>query len=77
MSKENVVYCDKPQANAEGCENPFTPLLKLRYLGEPHIAVRGTFTRNLYHFSGFTPVQTVDIRDARYLLASKLFGIAQ
>lgn len=71
------MYCDEPQVNAEGNEEPISSLLKLRYLGEPHIAVRGTITRNLYHFSGFTPVQTVDIRDARYLLASKLFGIAQ
>jgi hypothetical protein len=71
------VYCDAPQIAVDGFENPASPYLKLRYLGRPTIVVRGSITRNLYHFSAILPVQTVDVRDARFLLASTLFGVAQ
>lgn len=49
----------------------------LRYLGKPAIAVRGTITRKLYQFSDLLPAQMVDVRDARCLLATALFGIVQ
>ena len=71
------MYCDVPQTTADEYESLASSLLKLRYLGKPRIAVRGTISRNLYHFSDLLPVQMVDKRDARYLLASMLFGIAQ
>lgn len=71
------MYCEEPQVAADGFCNAVNPLLKLRYLGKPPIAVRGTVTRNLYHFSDFLSVQMVDVRDARFLLASTLFGIVQ
>lgn len=69
------MYCDKPQTIAD--EKPDGLMVKLRYLGKSTVALRGTITRDLYHFSEFVPVQTVDRRDARYLLATRLFGIAQ
>lgn len=71
------MYCEEPQVAADGYGSAVNPLLKLRYLGKPPIAVRGTVTRNLYHFSDFLSVQMVDVRDARFLLASTLFGIVQ
>lgn len=71
------MYCEEPQVVADGYEKPVSLLLKLRYLGQPPIAVRGSVTRNLYHFSDFLSVQMVDVRDARFLLASTLFGVAQ
>jgi hypothetical protein len=71
------VYCEEPQVVAESGEKSASSLLKLRYLGKPPMAVRGTVTRNLYHFSDFLSVQVVDVRDARFLLASALFGVAQ
>ena len=49
--------------------------LDLKYRGEALIAVRGTVTGTLYHFSGTMPVRAVDLRDARFLLASRLFTI--
>lgn len=71
------MYCDTPRNAADGFEKPVSAFLKLRYLGKPTIAVRGSITRNLYHFSAVLPEQTVDVRDARFLLASALFGVAQ
>ncbi len=69
------MYCEEPQHAAEFIEKSVDTLLKLRYLGKSPIAVRGTITRSLYHFSDLLTVQTVDVRDARFLLASRLFGI--
>lgn len=71
------MYCDKPQTAAGDYDKSDILLVQLRYLGKSAVALRGTITRNLYQFSEFMPVQTVDRRDARYLLATKLFGIAQ
>jgi len=50
--------------------------VNVEYLGRLEIAVSGRFTRKLYRFSPVQPVQQVDPRDAFYLLASKLFGVA-
>jgi hypothetical protein len=50
--------------------------VKVEYLGRLQLAVSGTFTGNLYRFSSIQSVQPVDHRDAFYLLASGLFGIA-
>jgi hypothetical protein len=71
------VYCKEAQAEADRHAQPFISLLKVHYLGRPPIAVRGTISRELYHFSSFLPVQPVDARDAKYLLASALFGLTQ
>lgn len=71
------MYCAKPQTSAEVCEKSDRLMVKLRYLGKSSVALRGAITRDLYQFSEFVPVQTIDRRDARYLLATKLFGIAR
>ena len=50
--------------------------VNVEYLGRLEIAVSGTVTRRLYRFTPAEPVQQVDPRDAFYLLASGLFGVA-
>jgi hypothetical protein len=50
--------------------------LNLKYLGESRLELRGTTTGQVYMFSSELPVQPVDLRDARFLLASPLFTIA-
>jgi hypothetical protein len=69
------VYCNQPETNPRGYEEPACHFLKLRYLGRATVSIRGTVTQNLYSFSDLLPVQRVDRRDARFLLASRLFGI--
>lgn len=65
-----------PQIFFETYIEPKSDYLNLRYLGIPLIVVRGTITRNLYSFSTNQPEQAVDERDAKYMLASRVFGIA-
>ena len=50
--------------------------LNLKYLGESRLELRGTSTGEMYLFSSELPVQPVDLRDAKFLLASPLFTIA-
>jgi hypothetical protein len=50
--------------------------VNVEYLGRLEIAVSGIVTRRLYRFTPVQPVQQVDPRDAFYLLASGLFGVA-
>ena len=50
--------------------------LDLKYLGASRLELRGASTGELYQFSCDLPVQPVDLRDARYLLASPLFTVA-
>ena len=50
--------------------------LNLKYLGESRLELRGTSTGQVYLFSLELPVQPVDLRDAKFLLASPLFTIA-
>jgi hypothetical protein len=50
--------------------------MNVEYFGRLEIAVSGTVTRRLYRFTPVQPVQQVDPRDAFYLLASGLFGVA-
>jgi hypothetical protein len=49
--------------------------LKLKYLGKARLELRGSSTGEVYQFSSDVPVQPVDLRDARFLLASPLFTI--
>lgn len=69
------MHCDESETTAKGCDEPANLFLNLRYLGRATVSVRGTITRNLYNFSDLLPVQKVDKRDARFLLACRLFGI--
>jgi hypothetical protein len=50
--------------------------VNVEYLGRLEIAVSGTTTGRLYRFTPVQRVQQVDPRDAFYLLASGLFGVA-
>ena len=50
--------------------------VNVEYLGRLEIAVSGTFTGRLYRFTPIQPVQQIDPRDAFYLLANGLFGVA-
>jgi len=45
----------------------------VRYRGTEAVIVQGTATGRRYGFSGGSPVQTVDARDAAALLRSGLF----
>jgi hypothetical protein len=45
----------------------------VRYLGTEAVIVQGTATGRRYGFSGGSPVQMVDARDAAALLRSGLF----
>lgn len=65
---------EEPQ-NLQSSDVATAPSLDLKYRGQVPIAVRGTVTGSLYHFSGTLPVRPVDLRDARFLLASRLFTI--
>ena len=50
--------------------------LNLKYLGESRLELRGTSTGETYLFSSDLRVQPVDLRDAKFMLASPLFTIA-
>jgi predicted SprT family Zn-dependent metalloprotease len=50
--------------------------LNLKYLGESRLELRGTSTGETYLFSSDLRIQPVDLRDAKFLLASPLFTIA-
>lgn len=76
QSKENIVRSNALRTLLEAYDKQRDDCLKLRYLGDTQIAVRGAVTRNLYLFSENQPVQTVDARDAKSMLASRVFGIA-
>jgi len=51
--------------------------LNLKYLGQSRLELPGVVSGNLYRFSPMLPVQAVDLRDAKFLLASPLFTVAQ
>lgn len=50
--------------------------LNLKYLGDSRLELCGTSTGEVYLFSSEVPVQPVDLRDAKFLLASPLFTVA-
>jgi hypothetical protein len=47
--------------------------LRLRYVGQQGIVVRGPATGRPYTFTGAEPVHTVDPRDAAVLLRTQYF----
>jgi predicted SprT family Zn-dependent metalloprotease len=50
--------------------------MNVKYLGEARLELRGTMTGETYLFSSELRIQPVDLRDAKFLLASPLFTIA-
>ena len=57
--------------------HPRNAALNLYYKGQPQVNVRGPITGSAYEFSSMQPVQPVDPRDARFLLASPLFKLSR
>ena len=67
-----------PATTARASNGPHPKMLgtrsvTVRYLGTEAVMVQGTATGRRYGFSGGSPVQTVDMRDAATLLRSGLF----
>jgi hypothetical protein len=48
-------------------------MFTIQYLRTPAIVIRGPFTGRRYAFSGDSPVQAVDARDASSLLRTGFF----
>ena len=77
VSSRSVAMSSQRQQTRFKCTEPEPDhRMNVEYLGRLEIAVSGTVTRRLYRFTRVQPVQQVDPRDAFYLLASGLFGIA-
>jgi len=58
-------------------DGPRDLALNLVYEGQPPVIVHGPVTGSAYEFSNLQPVQPVDLRDARFLLASPLFKLSR
>src|ERR1700677_3515987 len=61
-----------PQFGPSGLGGAYNTVL-IRYVRGPAIVVRGSVTGRRYTFSGNSPVQAVDARDAAQLLSTSLF----
>lgn len=57
--------------------SPQNNALNLHYKGQVLVNVRGPVTGSAYKFSSVQPVQPVDLKDARFLLASPLFRLSR
>jgi hypothetical protein len=71
------VNSDQSKRIYEVRKNTTSFSLNLKYLGQSRIKLPGVVSGNLYRFSPMLPVQAVDLRDAKMLLASPLFTVAQ
>jgi hypothetical protein len=77
MSSRPAGMSSRRQQSQFRCNAPESDYrVNVEYRGRLEIAVSGTVTRRLYRFTPAQPVQQVDPRDALYLLASGLFGVA-
>jgi hypothetical protein len=65
----------RSESRANGCQQKVA--LDLHYKGQPTVIVRGPVTGSAYEFSSVQPVQPVDLRDARFLLANPLFTLSK
>lgn len=65
------------RAELEATESPRNLALHLHCIGQPLVSVRGPVTGKAYQFSSLRPVHPVDLRDAKYLLASPLFRLSR
>jgi len=66
----------EPRIDDESESNSLEFTMKLRYMGQSRIAMRGSFTGEIYRFSPEQPVLAVNISDAKGLLACNLFTVA-
>jgi hypothetical protein len=69
--------CDQKRGELRATVTTQDSVLNLYYAGQPPVNVRGPVTGSDYKFSPADPVQPVDPRDARYLLASPLFRLSR
>jgi hypothetical protein len=58
-------------------DTPQNAALDLYYCGQALVNVRGPVTGSAYEFSAVQPVQPVDLKDARFLLANPLFTLSR
>jgi hypothetical protein len=75
-SRTTAMNSDQEQVLFKSDERAPDYQVNIEYLGRLEIAVSGRVTGTLYRFSPILPMQLVDPRDAFYLLASGLFGVA-
>lgn len=76
-SKGDTVCIDLPLNEAEAQQTSRDFSLNVMYVGQSRLELRGTVTGQVYRFSTELPIQRVDLRDAKFLLASPLFTISQ
>ena len=76
-TKENIVNSDQSKRMNGARKGAPSFSLNLKYLGKSRLELPGVVSGNLYSFSQLQPVQAVDLRDAKFLLASPLFTVAQ
>jgi len=67
----------RKRSELRATESAQNTALNLYYKGQPMVNVLGPVTGSAYRFSSVQPVQPVDLRDARYLLASPLFRLSK
>ncbi len=68
---------DQKQSELRAMGSKQNAALNLYYKGQPLVNVLGPVTGSAYEFSSVQPVQPVDLRDARFLLASPLFRLSR
>jgi len=68
---------DRKRNESRVADRPRNLGLNLHYKGQPLVSVLGPITGRAYQFSPVQPVQPVDLRDARFLLASPLFRLSR
>ncbi len=68
---------DRRQSGLRVDDSSQNPVLNLYYNGQALVNVRGPVTDSAYEFSATRPMQLVDLRDARFLLANPLFSLSR
>jgi hypothetical protein len=71
------MFSGRKRSGARAIAGPQNAALNLHYTGQPPVNVRGPVTGSAYTFSSVQPVQPVDPRDAKFLLASPLFSLSK
>lgn len=71
------MFSDRKRNEERAIGSPQNAALNLHYTGLPPVNVRGPVTGSAYAFSSMQPVQPVDPRDAKFLLASPLFRLSR
>jgi hypothetical protein len=69
--------CGQKRSELKSNAAPQNATLKVRYSGQPPVYLRGSVTGSIYQFSPVQPVQSVDRRDAKFLLGRRLFRLSR